>query len=55
MANQRMALKPFQGYGITRINGYKYIVTHPEKGIVATAYSRQDARNAICNMTGRKA
>ena len=55
MANTRLVLKSFQGYGIVRVNGYKYIITHPKtKEIVATGYSRADAYGAIRNMTGRK-
>ena len=57
--NKRI-LGGYQGYKIVRYphNGldyaFDYVVSSPEKGVVARAHSLEDAKGAIRNMTGRK-
>ena len=48
MANQRFQMKPYKGYGITRVNGYAYHIFDTKTGkTIAVTYSRESARAAI--------
>jgi len=46
MANTRRELKPYKGYQITKINGYRYISYDPRDGQFE-AYSLQDIKKRI--------
>ena len=46
MANTRRELKPYKGYTITKINGYRYVSYDPRDGQFE-AYSLQDIKKRI--------
>jgi len=47
MANTRRELKPYKGYSITKINGYRYVSTDPKTGEQFEANSLQDIKKRI--------
>ena len=47
MANTRRELKPYKGYPITKINGYRYISSDPKTGEQFEANSLQDIKKRI--------
>ena len=46
MANTRRELKPYKGYPITKINGYKYVSVDPRQGQFE-AYSLKEIKERI--------